>query len=776
MKPFGQRVRRHKFLTAELRKRLPALYSQEDVADPLVVVKFFSPYSGAYWLITEFDGKDRMFGWAELMPGMGELGYVSLKEIEGAVGGTGLLRGLPLVERDLYFDPVPLSEAKAKEQKSRGWKNRKAGRRNAVTQLEGKTDALRRGMARTDLAWNPSLKRQLKQLLSRGEKMLSQLHHADLQHRLYGPSRGLQIPTTTAMDKLLTELSYAGLLFQPTGRTNRRGQRIVEEPKSPQEALILALMMAIEAPSEAQSKEAVAIALTIMDRFGLSERDLERARASADMLIAVRSLQVEGKSVEDLMREGTLLTTPFGGPVGQANRNVDDVVIWLWTLAENPQEIARLLKATPKKTQKAANALHDEIRRRHHGQVGVPDDEVGRTSSGAEQRISLQGLIYLNLFSSQIAPDAGESAFLFLRAAGVLSRAFEQKLPFTKKDLSRVIQQSMDSVRASMAMKDMIPMGPVGEANRTRRGRRSAGSAVGLYAWTVDRINKTVARLQDGPNGVDPNDWTFVVTGWPMAQNGIQIGVVVADAPPGTGPKRLGYQDPWPGYPTGFPDFDQARQYVRELNASRGISQGRSKEIVDSQLYGAEAQRRWRKKRGRRATDPYLHPATRRRGRGGPLSCRWIPVSRPPSEPGTYLVWDSSPGIDPSDRAWPQVFSLGDWWGEHGPADYDEVAPRPRNITHWTRLPGEPERTSSPKSRAKRGSRNTVTLIPAYGRDYKTKKAVLADWKAGKDFIIYSYGHRYDGKYINKEDADRGGETVSIRYAGRTKQLIIRPG
>ena len=310
------------------------------------------------------------------------------------------------------------------------------------------------------------------------------------------------------------------------------------EPKNPQEALVIALLMAIEAPTSRESKIAIGLVTDIMDRFGLSARDLRRAQASADMLLKVRELQVEGKSVEDLMREGTLLSTPFRGPVGEANRNVDDVVIWLWTLAENPQEIARLLKATPKKTQKAANALHDEIRRRHHGQVGVPDDEVGRTSSGVEQRISLQGLIYLNLFSSQIAPDPKEQAFLFMRAAEVLSRAFEQNLTFTKEDLSRVIQQSMDSVRASMAMQDLVDSAPVGEANQ----------------------------------------------------------------------------------------------------------------------------------------------------------------------------------------------------------------------------------------------RNTVTVIPAYGRDYKSKKDVLTDWKAGKDFIIHSYGNRYDGKYINKEDADRAGETVSIRYAGRTKQLIIRPG
>ena len=29
---------------------------------------------------------------------------------------------------------------------------------------------------------------------------------------------------------------------------------------------------------------------------------------------------------------------------------------------------------------------------------------------------------------------------------------------------------------------------------------------------------------------------------------------------------------------------------------------------------------------------------------------------------------------------------------------------------------------------------NTLTARPAYGRDYKSKKAILADWQDGKDF------------------------------------------
>lgn len=30
---------------------------------------------------------------------------------------------------------------------------------------------------------------------------------------------------------------------------------------------------------------------------------------------------------------------------------------------------------------------------------------------------------------------------------------------------------------------------------------------------------------------------------------------------------------------------------------------------------------------------------------------------------------------------------------------------------------------------------NSLTLVPAYGRDYKSKRALLEDWEAGKDFM-----------------------------------------
>lgn len=103
------RVRRHKLMPAEIRSKIPPIGAQDDSDDPIVWVKFFSPYGNgqATWLITEFDGNNEMFGWAELFRGGGELGYISLSHLEGLNRN-----GLPLVERDTSFKPMPLSKAR----------------------------------------------------------------------------------------------------------------------------------------------------------------------------------------------------------------------------------------------------------------------------------------------------------------------------------------------------------------------------------------------------------------------------------------------------------------------------------------------------------------------------------------------------------------------------------------------------------------------------------------------------------------------------------------
>ncbi len=92
-----------KLLTKANRASLPKLYSQENVADPIVQVKFFNPCGAATWYATEFDGEDIFFGWADLGWG-GEFGNFSLSEMEAVRLPMGLK-----IERDMYFTPAPLS-------------------------------------------------------------------------------------------------------------------------------------------------------------------------------------------------------------------------------------------------------------------------------------------------------------------------------------------------------------------------------------------------------------------------------------------------------------------------------------------------------------------------------------------------------------------------------------------------------------------------------------------------------------------------------------------
>ena len=66
-----------------------------------------------------------------------------------------------------------------------------------------------------------------------------------------------------------------------------------------------------------------------------------------------------------------------------------------------------------------------------------------------------------------------------------------------------------------------------------------------------------------------------------------------------------------------------------------------------------------------------------------------------------------------------------------------------------------------------------MTLVPAYGRDYKSKKDVLADFNAGKDFVIADFSSPYDGKPANKQDlADE--KRIHIRYKKLTQICVVR--
>ena len=97
-----------KLLTKEIRKQLPALYSQDNSKDPIVYIKFFDPCGSFTWFILEYDGEDTFFAFVKshLCPD-GELGYVSLSELKSIKNPLGLG-----IERDLYFTAKPLSACK----------------------------------------------------------------------------------------------------------------------------------------------------------------------------------------------------------------------------------------------------------------------------------------------------------------------------------------------------------------------------------------------------------------------------------------------------------------------------------------------------------------------------------------------------------------------------------------------------------------------------------------------------------------------------------------
>lgn len=98
-----------KLLTAELRKKLPKLYSQENNPDPMVVCKFFDPCGSWTWYVLEGQQEGDDFRFFGLVHGYEkELGYFSLKELESLRGPMGLG-----IERDLHWTPAPLSSVKS---------------------------------------------------------------------------------------------------------------------------------------------------------------------------------------------------------------------------------------------------------------------------------------------------------------------------------------------------------------------------------------------------------------------------------------------------------------------------------------------------------------------------------------------------------------------------------------------------------------------------------------------------------------------------------------
>ncbi len=110
-----------KLLTEEIKTKIPALYSQENEKDPMVICKFFDPTGSWTWYGIEGEETDNgdflFFGY--VIGFDAELGYFTLNQLESAKSQCKGIMALP-IERDIYFTPCTLSEVKAQHNRERG--------------------------------------------------------------------------------------------------------------------------------------------------------------------------------------------------------------------------------------------------------------------------------------------------------------------------------------------------------------------------------------------------------------------------------------------------------------------------------------------------------------------------------------------------------------------------------------------------------------------------------------------------------------------------------
>lgn len=96
----------HVLVPDALAADLPPLYATEQEADATARLRYFTPDSSWSWYLVEYDPVERLcFGL--VIDHEREFGYFSLDELETLRGPLGLQ-----VERDLYFEPQPVSQCR----------------------------------------------------------------------------------------------------------------------------------------------------------------------------------------------------------------------------------------------------------------------------------------------------------------------------------------------------------------------------------------------------------------------------------------------------------------------------------------------------------------------------------------------------------------------------------------------------------------------------------------------------------------------------------------
>lgn len=68
-----------------------------------------------------------------------------------------------------------------------------------------------------------------------------------------------------------------------------------------------------------------------------------------------------------------------------------------------------------------------------------------------------------------------------------------------------------------------------------------------------------------------------------------------------------------------------------------------------------------------------------------------------------------------------------------------------------------------------------MNLVPAYGRDYKNKTDLLADFDANKDFIFADISSRWNDKPVNKRQlVEEGVKSCTIRYKQLRNVAVVK--
>lgn len=98
-------------LTEELRGQLPRLYEQENLPDPTIYAKFFTPDASWTWYVAEGEEIEDDFKFFGFVVGLAsEWGYFLLSELQSVRRGLGLA-----VECDLSYTAQLFSQVREVE-------------------------------------------------------------------------------------------------------------------------------------------------------------------------------------------------------------------------------------------------------------------------------------------------------------------------------------------------------------------------------------------------------------------------------------------------------------------------------------------------------------------------------------------------------------------------------------------------------------------------------------------------------------------------------------